>query len=153
MAFDGADMNLTKQWMQEGHLPNLDRLQKIGCFQPLVPPCPPQTPRLLGVFFHRKKSWKDNDIRLSEKRPQYLYAGLSHEFREQTTGIVGKMDSRYHCTISRSGFLSHGVFQPVPYSLHKDNFIGRLRWKCDNGLRNNIFYSPTLPSSGKTSCN
>lgn len=58
LAFDGADMNLTKQWMQEGHLPNLDRLQKMGCFKPLVPPCPPQTPVSWASFSTGKNPGK-----------------------------------------------------------------------------------------------
>ncbi len=58
LAFDGADMNLTKQWMQEGHLPNLDRLQKTGCFLPLLPPCPPQTPVSWASFSTGKNPGK-----------------------------------------------------------------------------------------------
>ncbi|MFN3532891.1 MAG: alkaline phosphatase family protein [Candidatus Brocadia sp.] len=58
LAFDGADMNLTKKWMQGGHLPNLDRLQKMGCFKPLVPPCPPQTPVSWASFATGKNPGK-----------------------------------------------------------------------------------------------
>ena len=58
LAFDGADMHLTKQWMQEGHLPNLDKLQKMGCFIPLVPPYPPQTPVSWASFATGKNPGK-----------------------------------------------------------------------------------------------
>jgi len=58
LAFDGADMNLTKQWIDEGLLPNLDRLQKTGCFKPLVPPYPPQTPVSWASFATGKNPGK-----------------------------------------------------------------------------------------------
>jgi len=58
LAFDGADMHLTKQWMQEGHLLNLDKLQKMGCFIPLVPPYPPQTPVSWASFATGKNPGK-----------------------------------------------------------------------------------------------
>jgi len=58
LAFDGADMNLTKQWIEEGHLPNLNKLQNTGCFKPLVPPYPPQTPVSWASFATGKNPGK-----------------------------------------------------------------------------------------------
>jgi predicted AlkP superfamily phosphohydrolase/phosphomutase len=58
LAFDGADVNLTGQWIQEGHLPHLAKLQKTGCFKPLVPPYPPQTPVSWASFSTGKNPGK-----------------------------------------------------------------------------------------------
>ncbi len=58
LAFDGADVNLTSQWIQEGHLPYLAKLQKTGCFKPLVPPYPPQTPVSWASFSTGKNPGK-----------------------------------------------------------------------------------------------
>ena len=44
IGFDGADAELVERWMDEGHLPHLDRLRKEGTFSPLQPTNPPQTP-------------------------------------------------------------------------------------------------------------
>ena len=44
LGFDGADSRLLKQWMDEGELPNLERLRQEGSFAPLQPTNPPQTP-------------------------------------------------------------------------------------------------------------
>ncbi|MBI2470121.1 MAG: alkaline phosphatase family protein [Planctomycetes bacterium] len=70
LAFDGADMNLTKQWMDEGHLPNLDKLQKIGCFKPLVPPYPPQTPVSWASFATGKNPGKTTIFDFLKRDPK-----------------------------------------------------------------------------------
>jgi len=44
LGFDGADARLTEQWMNEGHLPNLDRLRQEGTWSALGTTTPPQTP-------------------------------------------------------------------------------------------------------------
>lgn len=50
LGFDGADANLVRQWMDEGKLPNLARLRQQGCFSPLMPTNPPQTPVSWSTF-------------------------------------------------------------------------------------------------------
>jgi len=70
LAFDGADMNLTKQWIDEGHLPNLDRLQKTGCFKPLVPPYPPQTPVSWASFATGKNPGKTTIFDFLKRDPK-----------------------------------------------------------------------------------
>ena len=70
LAFDGADMNLTKQWIDEGHLPNLDRLQKMGCFKPLVPPYPPQTPVSWASFATGKNPGKTTIFDFLKRDPK-----------------------------------------------------------------------------------
>jgi predicted AlkP superfamily phosphohydrolase/phosphomutase len=50
LGFDGADANLVRQWMDEGKLPNMDRLRRQGCFSPLLPTNPPQTPVSWSAF-------------------------------------------------------------------------------------------------------
>ncbi len=44
IGFDGADANLTRKWMDEGYLPNLQHLREAGSFSPLGTTLPPQTP-------------------------------------------------------------------------------------------------------------
>jgi predicted AlkP superfamily phosphohydrolase/phosphomutase len=44
LGFDGVDPRLVERWMNEGHLPNLDRLRREGTFAPLGTTTPPQTP-------------------------------------------------------------------------------------------------------------
>ncbi|MGQ9619121.1 MAG: alkaline phosphatase family protein [Candidatus Aminicenantia bacterium] len=44
LGFDGADYRLASQYLEEGKLPNLDRLRKNGVFTNLIPTNPPQTP-------------------------------------------------------------------------------------------------------------
>lgn len=50
LGFDGADARLVQQWMDEGKLPNLNRLRQGGTFTPLLPPNPPQTPVSWSTF-------------------------------------------------------------------------------------------------------
>lgn len=44
LGFDGADPHLVHKYMDEGLLPNLQKLQREGTFSPLLPTNPPQTP-------------------------------------------------------------------------------------------------------------
>jgi predicted AlkP superfamily phosphohydrolase/phosphomutase len=44
LGFDGADSRLVEQWMDEGKLPNLERLRRQGSYARLRPTNPPQTP-------------------------------------------------------------------------------------------------------------
>jgi predicted AlkP superfamily phosphohydrolase/phosphomutase len=44
LGIDGVDAGLTRQWMEEGRLPNLRRLREQGAFRPLTTSMPPQSP-------------------------------------------------------------------------------------------------------------
>jgi predicted AlkP superfamily phosphohydrolase/phosphomutase len=50
LGFDGADADLTRQWMDEGKLPNLARLREQGTFSPLRSTVPSQTPVSWSTF-------------------------------------------------------------------------------------------------------
>lgn len=50
LGFDGADGDLTRQWMDEGLLPNLAKLRDEGTFAPLRPTIPSQTPVSWSTF-------------------------------------------------------------------------------------------------------
>jgi predicted AlkP superfamily phosphohydrolase/phosphomutase len=50
IGFDGADARLTRQWMDEGKLPNLSKLAAEGTFSPLQPTIPSQTPVSWSTF-------------------------------------------------------------------------------------------------------
>ncbi len=50
LGFDGADPNLVKKYMEEGSLPNIEKLSKKGTFSELEVSNPPQTPVSWGVF-------------------------------------------------------------------------------------------------------
>jgi predicted AlkP superfamily phosphohydrolase/phosphomutase len=50
LGFDGADAKLTRQWMDEGKLPNLAKLRAQGTFAPLRPTIPSQTPVSWSTF-------------------------------------------------------------------------------------------------------
>ncbi|MEM9555371.1 MAG: alkaline phosphatase family protein [Acidobacteriota bacterium] len=50
LGFDGADGDLTRQWMDEGKLPNLAKLRDQGTFAPLRPTIPSQTPVSWSTF-------------------------------------------------------------------------------------------------------
>lgn len=50
LGFDGADAELAQQWMEEGELPNLARLQEEGTFRPLRSTVPSQTPVSWSTF-------------------------------------------------------------------------------------------------------
>ncbi|MEM1202804.1 MAG: alkaline phosphatase family protein [Acidobacteriota bacterium] len=50
LGFDGADGDLTHQWMEEGELPNLRKLRDQGTFAPLRPTIPSQTPVSWSTF-------------------------------------------------------------------------------------------------------
>jgi predicted AlkP superfamily phosphohydrolase/phosphomutase len=50
LGFDGADGELTRQWMDEGKLPNLARLRDQGTFAPLRSTIPSQTPVSWSTF-------------------------------------------------------------------------------------------------------
>lgn len=50
LGFDGVDAEMTEQWMEEGHLPNLARLREQGTFAPLRTTVPSQTPVAWSTF-------------------------------------------------------------------------------------------------------
>lgn len=50
LGFDGADAKLTRQWMDEGKLPNLAKLREQGTFSPLRSTVPSQTPVSWSTF-------------------------------------------------------------------------------------------------------
>lgn len=50
LGFDGADAELTEQWMNEGKLPNLAKLRAEGSFAPLRSTIPSQTPVAWSTF-------------------------------------------------------------------------------------------------------
>ncbi|HVT59189.1 MAG TPA: alkaline phosphatase family protein [Thermoanaerobaculia bacterium] len=50
LGFDGADAGLTRQWMDEGKLPNLARLRAAGTFAALRTTIPSQTPVSWSTF-------------------------------------------------------------------------------------------------------
>lgn len=50
LGFDGADAGLVSQYLAEGRLPNLARLQKQGVYSPLRSTNPPQTPVSWSTF-------------------------------------------------------------------------------------------------------
>lgn len=50
LGFDGADAKLTRQWMDEGKLPNLAKLRDQGTFAPLRSTIPSQTPVSWSTF-------------------------------------------------------------------------------------------------------
>ena len=50
LGFDGVDAAWTERFMDEGELPNLDRLRREGTFRPLLPTLPAQTPVSWSTF-------------------------------------------------------------------------------------------------------
>ncbi|MEM7243824.1 MAG: alkaline phosphatase family protein [Acidobacteriota bacterium] len=50
LGFDGADAQLTRQYMDEGRLPHLSQLAKEGQYSSLLPTNPPQTPVSWSTF-------------------------------------------------------------------------------------------------------
>ena len=50
LGFDGADADMTRQWMDEGKLPNLAKLRADGTFSPLRSTVPSQTPVSWSTF-------------------------------------------------------------------------------------------------------
>lgn len=50
LGFDGADPKLVKKYIEEGALPNIEKLSKEGTFSELEVANPPQTPVSWGVF-------------------------------------------------------------------------------------------------------
>ncbi|HEX6862577.1 MAG TPA: alkaline phosphatase family protein, partial [Thermoanaerobaculia bacterium] len=50
LGFDGADADLSRQWMDEGKLPNLAKLRAEGTFAPLRSTIPSQTPVSWSTF-------------------------------------------------------------------------------------------------------
>ena len=50
LGFDGADPNLVDQWMNAGHLPNIQKLAAGGTFQELGTTTPPESPVAWATF-------------------------------------------------------------------------------------------------------
>ncbi|MEM8929983.1 MAG: alkaline phosphatase family protein [Acidobacteriota bacterium] len=50
LGFDGADGDLTREWMDAGLLPNMAKLRDQGTFSPLMPTIPSQTPVSWSTF-------------------------------------------------------------------------------------------------------
>jgi len=50
LGFDGADAKMVEEWMDAGHLPNMDKLRREGTFSDLLPTNPPQTPVSWSTF-------------------------------------------------------------------------------------------------------
>ena len=58
IGFDGADARLVEQYMAEGKLPHLSRLQAEGGYTQLTPTNPPQTPVSWSAFATGKNPGK-----------------------------------------------------------------------------------------------
>lgn len=50
LGFDGVDAAATERFMDQGELPNLDRLRREGTYRPLLPTLPAQTPVSWSTF-------------------------------------------------------------------------------------------------------
>ncbi len=50
LGFDGADANMTREWMEAGELPNLRQLAEQGTFSPMTVTIPSQTPVSWSTF-------------------------------------------------------------------------------------------------------
>lgn len=60
LGFDGADSDLTRQWMESGDLPNLKKLADRGSFRPLGTSNPAQSPVSWAVFETASNPGKTN---------------------------------------------------------------------------------------------
>ncbi len=60
LGFDGASGRLTKQWMDEGFLPNMKRLAEMGAFSPLGTANPAQSPVSWAVMETASNPGKTN---------------------------------------------------------------------------------------------
>lgn len=60
LGFDGADVDLTRKWMEEGKLPNLKRVAEQGTFRPLQTANPAQSPVSWAVFETASNPGKTN---------------------------------------------------------------------------------------------
>lgn len=80
IGFDGMDMELTRQWMEEGKLPNLERLSKLGSFLPLQTTYPAVSPVAWSSFATGANPGKHNIFDfLSRNTQTYLPALYSTE--------------------------------------------------------------------------
>jgi len=79
LGIDGADPLLLTRWMDEGRLPNFDRLRKMGDFKPLGTSTPPQSPVAWSNFITGADSGIHGIFDFIHRDPQtYLpYSALS----------------------------------------------------------------------------
>jgi predicted AlkP superfamily phosphohydrolase/phosphomutase len=69
LGFDGMDPKLTRQWMAEGHLPNLKQLAEEGCFHELATVNPAATPVAWSSFATGANPGRTRIFDMNRRRP------------------------------------------------------------------------------------
>jgi predicted AlkP superfamily phosphohydrolase/phosphomutase len=88
LGFDGMDPTLLERWMDEGHLPNFDRLRKSGDYKPLATSNPPMSPIAWSDFITGMNPGGHGIFDFIHRHPETLTPYLStSETETASTGI------------------------------------------------------------------
>jgi predicted AlkP superfamily phosphohydrolase/phosphomutase len=89
LGFDGADPTLTKGWMAEGHLPNLQKLATTGTFQKLGTTMPPESPVAWASFATGLNPGKHGIFDFLKRNPETYYPEIALASREPPRFLLG----------------------------------------------------------------
>ncbi|MHC4325863.1 MAG: alkaline phosphatase family protein [Planctomycetota bacterium] len=150
LGLDGMDYALTKEFLEEGKLPNLTKLQRKGCFKQLTTTVPPISPVAWSSFQTGSNPGKHNIFDfLTRDKKSYLPRLSSVDIRAPRRKIslgkyqlaLGKADIR----LLRKGkpfwktLGEHGIFSSVirvPVTFPPEKFYGvQLSGMCVPDLR------------------
>ena len=94
IGIDGMDYALSRQLMDEGHLPNLARLEKMGGFQELETSVPPQSPVAWSNFITGLDSGGHGIYDFIHRNPETMapYLSTSKPIEPSRTLKVGNWD-------------------------------------------------------------
>ena len=108
LGFDGMDYRLTKQLMDEGRLPNLERLAAEGSFQPLTTAVPPQSPVAWSNFITGLDAGGHGIFYFIHRRPDTMAPYLSTSEAESPKRFA--KFGKYHVPLDGGGYklLRHG---------------------------------------------
>jgi len=94
LGFDGADPILAKKWMDEGYLPNLQKLANTGTFQKLGTTLPPESPVAWASFATGLNPGKHGIFDFLRRNPETYYPEIALASREPPRFLRGWLPIR-----------------------------------------------------------
>ena len=95
LGFDGADAQLTQQWMDDGSLPNLAKLREQGDFKPLRSTVPSQTPVSWSTFATGLNPGRHQIFDFLKRDPKTYRPGFAAFEETRKPFLFGKRNGLY----------------------------------------------------------
>jgi len=93
LGFDGADPRLIRQYMDEGALPNLRKLENEGCFRELGVVNPPQTPVSWAAFMTSTNPGKNEVFDFLRRNPETYKPSFALNEEGKKSFLLGRYNA------------------------------------------------------------